>query len=581
MLLTLVYLEILHGYRRGWQHRIRIGYAGWLILQFGFLCFVHWMGTLRITGEGDVRAAIRQTREFFDGYFEFLLLQQLGVLLVAVPAFAAGSITDEKTRGTLEGLLAANLTASEIILGKLLGQMARVAEIALAGVPLLVFLGILTGLDGWVLAALVLSTMPPLLALAAISLLASVWCRKTSEAVIGVYGVVGVGAGLGWALGPQLAWFDPREVVETAIASPNPAETVWGLMKGTAAWGSMALGCTLMAIGRLRPAYLHQLTAHAPRGRRLLQEVKRPAVSELPIRWKERFVEKFVAVPGFRLVPRRLGMLVAFGLALFSSIAILAAHLPADGDLRELGVLLGRFDLVNLGQVLWRIHPAGLAFHGQGLAITFLISLLVGIRCSGSVCGEREQKTWEPLLLTPLEPRQLVRGKLWGVIDASRPYLLACLLPMLVLSVSGGTWAFVWTGLAWAMTWVMMYLLGACGIACSVRAASSWRSLLMTLLTGYRVVFWCYLMAGLPLGVILAGFILSALAVVMDVSLLFGSDTSYQVVTLATHLVASPFLFAQAERFLQEAEQHISREERVPQEVTAQAEAELGHHGRR
>ena len=46
--------------------------------------------------------------------------------------------------------------------------------------------------------------------------------------------------------------------------------------------------------------------------------------------------------------------------------------------------------------------------------------MVVGIRCSGAISGERERLTWEALLLTPLETRYLVRGKLRGImVDVS------------------------------------------------------------------------------------------------------------------------------------------------------------------
>src|SRR5262245_66316966 len=66
-----------------------------------------------------------------------------------------------------------------------------------------------------------------------------------------------------------------------------------------------------------------------------------------------------------------------------------------------------------------------------------LASLLVGIRCSGAVSGEREKQTWEALLLTPLTSRQLIRGKLWGIMGASLIYVLAYAVPALLLSLAG------------------------------------------------------------------------------------------------------------------------------------------------
>ena len=62
---------------------------------------------------------------------------KLLLLLLATPAYTAGAIPDEKTRGTLQYLLAADLTAWEILAGKLLGRIAQVALLALAALPLI------------------------------------------------------------------------------------------------------------------------------------------------------------------------------------------------------------------------------------------------------------------------------------------------------------------------------------------------------------------------------------------------------------------------------------------------------------
>lgn len=45
----------------------------------------------------------------------WLHIQQLGIILLVAPAFAAGSITDEKRLGTLDFLLCAPLGSGEII----------------------------------------------------------------------------------------------------------------------------------------------------------------------------------------------------------------------------------------------------------------------------------------------------------------------------------------------------------------------------------------------------------------------------------------------------------------------------------
>jgi len=125
------------------------------------------------------------------------------------------------------------------------------------------------------------------------------------------------------------------------------------------------------------------------------------------------------------------------------------------------------------------------------------------VRCSGAISGEREKQTWEALLLTPLSARQLVHGKLWGIMGASYYYLLAYAVPALGLSVLGGFMSLFWTALWLAVTFLAMYFVGATGLRCSVRAKSSWRSLLGTLGMGYVGGFVIYVMTS-PIILILA-----------------------------------------------------------------------------
>jgi ABC-type transport system involved in multi-copper enzyme maturation permease subunit len=140
-----------------------------------------------------------------------------------------------------------------------------------------------------------------------------------------------------------------------------------------------------------------------------------------------------------------------------------------------------------------------------------LASLVAGIRCSGSITGERERKTWEALLLTPLSAKQLIRGKLWGILGASYVYLLAYAAPAIVLSVFGGVAALLWV-LSWlAVTVLAMYYVGAAGLWASVRANNSWRALLATMAAGYAggvALYGCSLIvifpASLMVGALLA-----------------------------------------------------------------------------
>src|SRR5262249_58777169 len=110
-------------------------------------------------------------------YVHTFVTQRLRFRRLVAPVFTACAIAEEKARGTLPFLLATNLTATEIILGKCLARVAQMSLLVFTGLPTICFMGILGGLDAMTLLTLTVVTLGPLFALGAASLLVSVWCK--------------------------------------------------------------------------------------------------------------------------------------------------------------------------------------------------------------------------------------------------------------------------------------------------------------------------------------------------------------------------------------------------------------------
>src|SRR5439155_21686788 len=183
----------------------------------------------------------------------------------------------------------------------------------------------------------------------------------------------------------------------------------------------------------------------------------------------------------FRATPRWLGLTVIFLVTSLSCMSILGNHLPAPHTPGTVILMAARLDFEGLARVHDNMAKSDSPFFYQGLLVMMLAGLVIGIRCSGAVTGEREKNTWEALLLTPLETRHLIRGKLWGIIGASLPYLIAYAVPALAFSIIGGIGPTFWTVMWLGVTLLGMAFVGAAGLWCSVRSKSSWRSLLTTL----------------------------------------------------------------------------------------------------
>jgi ABC-type transport system involved in multi-copper enzyme maturation permease subunit len=532
------YLELLPPHRRGRQRLFRRLYGGFLAAELGLFLYRYLLTFLG----GPHRPHYPAAGDFVNNYVEVFMVQQYVLLLLVLPAFAAGSITDEKTRGTLQGLLITELSSWEIILGKLLGQLALVLDLAILGLPPLCFVAAVGSVEPGLVLAIFLSPLLPLVAVGSASLLASVWFRSTSEAVLALYLIGSIAVLCAWGLGGQ-DYLDPRYVLGPAWEDADWRE--WGRrwLQTGAVWGGLALVCLVLAIWRLRPSYVRQLVADRPRDRRWN---RRPPVDDVPVRWKARYAERLISLPGLRALPKWFGVGGAF----------------------VAGVLLP--GAIVLGSVMR--SDADALFFELGMGTAFLASLLVGVACSGTVSGERERQTWDPLLLTPLEGKQLVRGKLWGVIDSTRPYMIAYGVPALVISGIASIWAAFWTLCWWLTAWVLMYHMAGQGVASSVHAASSWQALLRTLTAGYlRLLGWlvaastlgyCSLCLFCMGGLIVSGAIeqmtrpgsisegvLAVLALVLFLTIFFTTIGS--------------FIYSSTEKLLQETEEHIDRKERL------------------
>jgi ABC-type transport system involved in multi-copper enzyme maturation permease subunit len=466
-------LELLLGSRRGRLRTLCRLYASWLVLQF-LILFLSYLPEIPFGNQPPLAAVSR----FVNAYLDLFVGQHFLLLILVTPTFVAGAIADDKAQGTFQDLLLADLTSWDIAIGKFLGRTSQVAVLALVGAPFFGFVGGYGHVNLLTLLALPAVTAILVFALGAAGLLASVWSRQTRDAVLRVYFWLGLGGGACWGLlelidhylwtfppasrpyemltlaGGVLHSLNPLYVLEPAWDRNDLGELAWRLLAGATVWGSLGIGCLLLAVWRLRPAYRRQWEGAARPGK-FYRRRRRSAPDDDPVRWKEREFKGPGLFSWLPPLPRWLGMA---GIA--ASTLWLTHFLLQKGEPEE-------------------VLPA------QTLAVFFLASLFVGVRASGTVSGERERQTWELLLLTPVETWELVGDKLRGILDSVHLYLLAYAVPCLLLGARRGNWGWVLTAGLLLATWAGVYYMAATGILCSARSRSSWRSLLATLASGY------------------------------------------------------------------------------------------------
>lgn len=482
--------EMLIGSRSGRWHWLRWVYAGYLVL---VLCCWLWFFWIDEINRFRRPVTFNTLSSFSSQFLYFFTFQHFLLLNMAVPVLAAGSITDEKSRGTLQYLLTADLLSWELVLGKLIGRSYQALLLALIGFPLFCFFGVCAGLDPIKLAGFFICSVVLVFSLGSASILASVWCRHTRDAVLSLYFLglmvfLGLQVVLFFLYGTETGW------LEKTLEQLNPFLPLgsdWFLIdEGTyfqrllffiGSWGSFGLVCLIFATWRLRRAYVRQLESGGKPSRVHWWHLSRPRIRSSPLTWKERYVEGVAPLGALRNIPTWLGVVLVFFLTLTIYTSVLLYYLPTGTSLRDVWNLVVSLDLAAVVGVFQRISVPHDVFFNQGWIIMLVTVVIIGVRCSGAITREREKQTWEALLLTPMSTRQLIRGKMWGIAGACVPYLIAYAIAAIVMSVIAGPAALLWTALWLGVMIVAIFYAAATGICCSVRAKSSWRSLLSTL----------------------------------------------------------------------------------------------------
>jgi ABC-type transport system involved in multi-copper enzyme maturation permease subunit len=586
--------EMLRAGRRGRTHGLRWLYAFWLCLQLVYVYDAthpaYHSRAAQLSSPGGGKEDILFGRQFRD----LVLSQQFLLIILVTPAFVAGAITDEKTRGTLAGLLTAYVTPTDIVLGKLAARCAQVGVLALTPLPLLAVVAHSAGATPEFLFCLVAVTALVLAGLGGVSILASVWTRQTRTAVVATYVGLAVAAWLlnavvvaGWLPWECKGYFDPLRPLTLTLDRIDPAEAFRRLGQTALAWGGLGLVTTTVAVAQLRPAYLRQLGAKGwrPGGRLTGRPLTgRPRPVRDVIAWKECYVG--------RRIPAWLGLPATAVLA-----AAVTSYALSGGIMNKVFFLS---TLITLGSYA-----------------LLMMTLIVGVRCSGAITGERERQTWDGLMTSPLSPRELVRGKLRGILRATSPYLLAIWLGVAVavalldeqgggrylilgLGVGGLVLAYArrwvrWVAvgfLVWAagvsgpevaavvcllfgVTYLAMFFLGAVGLYCSARSDSSWRSLVATVAIGYvgGSIAFC---VGIPIGCMGSVILMVFLEVVQTLFGAFGGwaentpssagpGPMFQTLWPMSIAIGAGFLFwLVGQSFLTAAENVVRRRDRVP-----------------
>jgi ABC-type transport system involved in multi-copper enzyme maturation permease subunit len=350
-----------------------------------------------------------------ESFFLALGGAQLALVLLAAPAYAAGAVCLDRARGTLAHVLVTDLSASEVVLGKLGARLLPVLGLVLSALPILGLVMLLGGIDPEALLGSFLVTVGVALVGCSLALALSVRLGKPHEVLLACY--------LAWALlilalpawnlfaparSRPPAWLEHANPFWLSFACYQAPERVafadYLVFLGVAT--GLAALLTLRAAVSLRRSAL-PAEARAPRRRTLSSPWFGPSLDLNPVLWRE----------WHRRRPSRWLRLVwggYLGLSLAASVAVVLFHKSGWSGLEATA-------FVN--------------------AFQFSIGLLlVSVLSVTSLFEERVRGSLDVLLATPLSTSAIVWGKWWGgfrsvLLVTFLPALLACILGLQEKSV--------------------------------------------------------------------------------------------------------------------------------------------------
>jgi ABC-type transport system involved in multi-copper enzyme maturation permease subunit len=342
-----------------------------------------------------------------ESFFYALVGTQLGLVLLAAPAYTAGAVCLDKARGTLAHILVTDLSAREIILGKLCSRLMPILGLVVVVLPLLALAALLGGIDPGALFGGFLVTLGVAGAGCSLALALSVWGNRPYEVLLITYLVWAVWLLAwpawhllpgGWGLGAAPAWLEKSNPFGLAFApylhaGVTGAEDYFIFL---CACAGLAALLTALAAATLRRAATRE---PRPRGRRRgrmlgwwLPRIG-PSLDFNPVLWREwngRRPSRWV----------RAAWVIYVVLSLGASVTVLVTRAP--GPSGEMAPLVNAFQ-----------YSIGL--------------LLVSVTSVTALFEERVRGSLDALLTTPLPTPTIVRGKWWG---AYRSALLVMLIPL-------------------------------------------------------------------------------------------------------------------------------------------------------
>jgi ABC-type transport system involved in multi-copper enzyme maturation permease subunit len=398
--------------------------------------------------------SIRRMARVAELAFEIMLALH-AIAIVDVIGKAARCIAEENDRRTLDFLLSTRLSNSEIVVGKLAACLAAFVGMVASGLPIVLLLHRLGGVDLRVIVLFYAAIASLGFFVSSLSNWVSATApssRDASSRTIlcimawfwGPFAVAFVLPRLGLSLPGWLstvnAWLlasGPLSIVLAGRGLGASASLVHLVARMCGLQLALGLGCVTGAILLLRSAHRARAGGEARDvigrlGILRRRRRSRPAVGDDPIFWRERYTGRPEGLA------RILNLLLGLAFAVMIAYPTSFYGLPALRDLLRHGYGAGptQDDRPELNIVVRFFVPSGnnapagearmdfnLFLRFVTVPLTYFLAIFAAGSAANAIANERVKETWDSLLATPLSALEILRSALLASLWKARGVL--------------------------------------------------------------------------------------------------------------------------------------------------------------
>ncbi len=434
-----ILVRVVHGASRRPRHAwLRFAYLAILLLVVLFSLSSYMTGT---------NASLSELAKGASRTFAWASMTQLALMSFLAPIFTASAITQERDAQTFNILLSTPLSSAQIVFGSLMSRMYFLLMLLVAGLPIFLVTMVYGGVTtGQILESFAISCATAMItgALAIFVAMSAIGTRRTIFSfylLIGFYLLAVYMVGVMWdrtwveastpnLAGQKMSWLTPFHpflalrvalndvyappesrltaysgIVRFALAHPATAYVIWTTIT--------AFLLTVLSIFYVRrgaktgePTIFKTITDKIPGGRR--EATTRPprTVWSNPVAWREAktraatsgMIRWITAIAGF------VGLLILF-----------AYHVTGNLSTSVVRVFVGMITIVQ-----------------------FAVALIIATNTAAtSMTKEREAKTMDVLLTTPVTSKYILWGKLRGLVTFTAPLLAGPVVMLLSFGIYG------------------------------------------------------------------------------------------------------------------------------------------------